>query len=109
MNLIAYISQKDAERDLHYCPCCKDRLAADDMDLSRSWDHSDAMRAKYGSACCNGCTDTHFITDDGVLVSDDDDVWRGSDGTYSSADALEAARAEGRIEAADQAMCRGWL
>ena len=96
MNLIAYITAKDAERGLLYCPCCKDRHDADDMDLGRSWQHSDAMRAAYGSACCNACTDDHFITADGVLVNSDARVWRGSDGTYSSAEALAEARWEGR-------------
>lgn len=95
MNLIAHITAKDAQRDLHYCPCCKDRYDADDMDLSRSWEHSDAMRAVYGSACCNACTDDHIVTADGVLLPYANTV-QGCDGRYSSHAALADARWEGR-------------
>lgn len=109
MNLQAYIATKDAERDLFYCPCCKDRFDADDMDLGRTFKTSEAMRARYGSVCCKGCTDNHYFTVDGVLVSQDDEVFCGSEGYYSTADALEDARAEARAQSSHESMCRGWL
>lgn len=109
LSLIAHINRKDAERDKFYCPCCQDRLDADDMDLASMFGTSKAMRERYGAMCCNGCTDDHYFTEDGVLVSGDDQVFSGSDGVYSSADALEDARAEGRAQSSHEATCRGWV
>ena len=109
MNLTTYINARDAERDLHYCPCCKDRLDADDMDLADGWGHAAQMRETYGAACCNACTDDHYVTEDGVMVRQDAQVWQGFDGVYSSAEALAEARAEAEYEDADRAMYRSWL
>ncbi len=95
MNLLAHISRMDRQRTGYYCPACRDWHDADDMDLSRAWEHSDAMRARYGSACCNACTDDHLITVDGVLMPVDACVM-GLEGWYSSAAALDDARWEGR-------------
>jgi hypothetical protein len=92
MNLLAYITAKDAERDLHWCPCCRDRYDADDMDLSGGWEHSAAMKDRFGAACCNGCTDDHLVTLDGVLMRRAACVM-GYEGWYSSAEALAEARA----------------
>ena len=93
--LTAYITAKDAERTKFYCPCCKDRLDADDMDLANEWRHSEAMRARYGAACCKGCANDHLMTEDGVCLprsrafySHRLDMWfSGSD----AADEVEAA------------------
>ncbi len=108
MNLLAHIDRLDRQRADHYCPCCKDWLDADDMDLDRRWQHSDAMRARYGAVCCSACTDDHILTVDGVLMPFDATV-QGYEGRYSSADALDEARYEARQDAAHEAMCRGWL
>ena len=107
--LTAYITAKDAERTKFYCPCCKDRLDADDMDLANEWRHSEAMRARYGAACCKGCAHSHILTDDGALVSSAAQVFLGFDGIYSSAEALQDARDAADEDDAHQCMCGGWL
>ena len=96
MNLQTYIAAKTAERDLHYCPCCRDRHDQDDMDLSNAWEHSLAMRAKFGAACCNACTDDHVLTADGVLMPYSDAV-QGPDYLWSTQDALDEAFWRGRM------------
>jgi hypothetical protein len=106
--LTAYITQKDAERDLFFCPCCKARLDRDDMDLANGWDHSLQMRAKYGAACCIACVDEHCWTEDGVLMRREETVL-GYDGRWSSEEALEDAIDEASYHDADHAMYRGWV
>jgi hypothetical protein len=108
MNLTAYITQKDAEREQFYCPCCKARLDRDDMDLANGWTHSLQMRAKYGAACCIECTDAHCWTEDGVLMRRDETVL-GYEGRWSSEEALEDAIDEASYYDADHAMYRGWV
>lgn len=107
--LTEFLNAKDAERDLFFCPCCKDRLDQSDMDLANDWPHSEAMRARYGAACCKGCVDDHLMTDDGVLVSGADSVFCGFDGIYSTAEALQDARDAADEDEAHQRMCGGWL
>ena len=96
MNLQTYITRKDAERDLHWCPCCRDRLDVSDMDLSNAWEHSQAMRAKFGAACCNACTDDHVMTADGVLMPYSDAV-QGIDYLWSTQEAFDDAMYRGRM------------
>ena len=95
MNLASYITQKDAERDLFFCPACKSRNHPDDMDLSRFWTHSQAMRDHYGAACCNACTDEHVQTADGVLMRYADAV-KGYDYLWSTQEAFDDAKWRGR-------------
>jgi hypothetical protein len=95
MNLTAYITAKDAERDLHWCPCCRERNDASDMDLSNAWEHSQAMRDKFGAACCNACVDDHVLTADGVLMPYADAV-QGFDYVWSSQEAFDDAKWRGR-------------
>ena len=96
MNLHTYIAQKAAERDQYYCPCCKDRLDRDDMDLHREWPHSQAMHDRYGAVCCATCTDDHVITADGVLMRTEDAV-RGIDYLWSTQEAFDEALYQGRM------------
>jgi hypothetical protein len=94
--LTEILNRKDAERDQFYCPCCKDRFDADEMDLANGWDHSLAMRAKFGAACCISCTDDRVLTADGVLVPRDDAVV-GYDYLWSTQDAFDDAKWRGRV------------
>ena len=93
--LTEILSRMDAERDRFYCPCCRDRLDVSDMDLANGWSHSQAMRAKFGAACCKGCTDDYTITADGVLMPVADAV-QGPDYLWSTQDALDEAFYRGR-------------
>ena len=95
MNLLARLDAMDAFRDRHYCPCCKDRLHADDMDLGRDWRHSDAMRARYGATCCKTCTDAHMLTADGLCMPRDAACYSdGLDAWFSDYSAARAAEME---------------
>ena len=93
MNLQAFLDRKDAERTLFYCPCCRDRYPQEDMDLANDWLHSEAMRARYGAACCKQCTDDHILTADAVVMPKADAVSDGYD-YWSSEDALADAICE---------------
>lgn len=93
--LTAYIMQKDAERDRFYCPCCKDRYEAEEMDLANDWLHSEAMRARYGAACCVNCTDAHVLTADAVVMPRDEAV-QGYDFWWSTDEAFDDAKWRGR-------------
>ena len=95
MNLTAYITQKTAERDRFYCPCCKDRYEPEEMDIANDWPHSEAMRARYGGACCNACTDDHVLTADGVLMRYAEAVV-GYDHIWSTQEAFDDAKRRGR-------------
>jgi hypothetical protein len=95
MDLTAFLNRKDDQRNLFFCPCCRDRLDASDMDLSSAWEHSQAMRDHYGAACCNACTDDHILTADGVLMRYADAV-QGFDYTWSSQEAFDDAKWRGR-------------
>jgi hypothetical protein len=93
MTILDYINTRDRARNMHYCAACKGRFDADEMDLDDEWLHSKAMRKVYGAACCIHCTDDHVETLDGVVKPVGDCVM-GSEGWYSSDEALADARRE---------------
>jgi hypothetical protein len=106
--LHTFLANKAADAG-YYCPCCKSRgLDADDMDLARGWQHSDAMRDRYGAVCCKGCTDDHVTTEDGITVPRDAAVRDAWGGWWSDGDVLDAAMTEAAEDAADRAMYAGW-
>jgi hypothetical protein len=97
-----------AARTMHYCPCCRDRIDASDMDLGMDWHHSQAMRDRYGAACCRECTDAHRMSVDGVLCAPDEgdtDEWGD---LWSSQDALDEAAEDGRDWERQKANMRAW-
>lgn len=95
-------------RTKFFCPCCGDRLDESDMDLKRLWRHSQAMRDRYGAVCCNGCTDAHRMSEDGVLLAEGEGVQDCDDAWWSSEAALAEAEEAAAEEFADRRMMRGW-
>ena len=106
---------RNKEQDAGFrCPACGSRgLDTDDMDLGNGWQHSLAMRARYGAACCTACTDAHIVTADGVCMPKDAASFSVYlDAYYSTPDAMFDAEGDGReeydAEQADHRMYSGW-
>lgn len=95
MQLFTLASSEPVRRSPRfYCPACKSSgLHRADMDLNNGWHHSQAMRQRYGAACCTTCTDEHRMSEDGVLLAPDEGVQDGWGVWWSSEDALEDADA----------------
>lgn len=109
MNFTAYIDAKDAQRDKHYCPCCKDRYDEDEMDMTGEFADLAAVKARYGAPICWPCAEDHVMTADGVLMPREDAIHSEElDAWYSSVDALTEAEIETAAEYADRRMYAGW-
>jgi formylmethanofuran dehydrogenase subunit B len=92
-----------------YCPACQSRCDDADMDLTpfrRS--HIEAMRDRYGAACCSACTDAHRMSVDGVLLADGEGVQDSDEAWWSSDEALAEAEEAAAEEFADRRMMGGW-
>ena len=109
MNLIAHLDAKDAFREQHYCPACKSRLDADDMDLSGEYADLQAVKAKYGAPICWACADNHLVTHDGVLMPREAAIYSAElDAYFSGDEALWRAEADADADDADRRMYAGW-